>query len=264
MLAFFWNKITLKATSSYLYAHTAWAGRQSCSDSTKGPAVWEETAKIASWQHFHHSQNTWLLLFPLVSLKDFQHWTKKLQLQKNMPLSGFSPLMPPMVTCFECVNVITDSSVSYLSSHFSTLLPPFFLTIVHISWFLSHMDSFGRSGWSRLPPPIGEFFLPLAFCSKSELVILQNVTAFQSSHNHNKNASSLYQRALMSCRGVRPQRSALWLSAQINLCPDAQTLRQYKVTQGEASWEKLVFSLRADQAWADSRDTLWLWHTGKV
>ena len=51
-------------------------GRQGCSGGTKGPAVWEVIAKIASWQPLHHSPNTWLLFLSLCSLKELLWWRR--------------------------------------------------------------------------------------------------------------------------------------------------------------------------------------------
>lgn len=45
----------------------------------KGPAVWEVSAKIASWRPLHHSQNTWLLPLSLSSLKDFSGGEKQVR-----------------------------------------------------------------------------------------------------------------------------------------------------------------------------------------
>lgn len=72
-------------------------GRQGCSDGTKGPAVWEVIAKIASWQPLHHSQNTWLLSFLSVLWKS--SWAER---KKSCSSGWMCPYLNSHLRCHPC------------------------------------------------------------------------------------------------------------------------------------------------------------------
>ena len=128
-------------THTHTHTHTVSVrrtGRQGCSGGTKGPAVWEVIAKIASWQPLHHSQNMWLLFLSLCSLKELLWWRKKekwggeegLDLQMDVSLFEFSPSLPSSLTRFLSSHLFfvlrarCHPALPCISCIFSTLLSP--------------------------------------------------------------------------------------------------------------------------------------------
>ena len=93
-------------------------GRQGCSDSTKGPAVWEVIAKIASWQPLHHSQNTRLLFLSLRPLKEFLSRKKKKK-EKQSCICGWMCLI--WILTFAAILAHPHPLVSYVLCSVSSL-----------------------------------------------------------------------------------------------------------------------------------------------
>lgn len=87
----------------------------------KGPAVWEVSAKIASWHPLHHSQNTWLLPLSLSSLKEFSGW-KNTEMEVLIWILTFTHLL---VSVFLC----SGSSLLPCSAWFF-----FFIFTLHLPW----------------------------------------------------------------------------------------------------------------------------------
>lgn len=131
----------------------------------KGPAVWEVSAKIASWRPLHHSQNTWLLPLSLSSLKDFSGGGKnKLEMEVLIWILTFTHLLVSFFLC--SVSSLLPCSAWFFFSFFLSIYPVrlsfslclsivlslwFFLLMMSLDWSLSDAHKAKHSA-GFLPP----------------------------------------------------------------------------------------------------------------
>lgn len=133
----------------------------------KGPAVWEVSAKIASWHPLHHSQNTWLLPLSLRSLKEFSGW-KKTEMEVLIWILTFTHLLVSFVLCsvssllpcsacffFSCFLSIYSVRLSFSLCLSIVLSLWFFLLMMSLDWSLSDVHKakwFCQHSAGFLPP----------------------------------------------------------------------------------------------------------------